>query len=131
MATYRIEFSKDRRVAYVSHLEVIKVFSQALRRAGLPVAHTEGFNPRPRINFSSAVATGMTTLGECAEFELTRHQDPVKIERDLMALFPREEWTNLSHLLIAHGRAVCKARFSVPPDHPVCNKYGEKCTCNA
>ncbi len=63
-------------------------------------------------------------------FGLTKHQDPVKIERDLMALFPRQEWTNLSHLLIAHGRAVCKARFSAPPGHPVCEKYGIHCTCN-
>lgn len=41
---------------------------------------------------------------------LTRHTDPVKIERDLAALFPREQWTMLSHLLIHHGRAVCEAR---------------------
>lgn len=81
------------------------------------------------INDGVVVDTHVKRLAN--RFGLTGHQDPVKIERDLMALFPREEWTNLSHLLIAHGRAVCKARFSVPPDHPVCNKYGEKCTCNA
>lgn len=71
-----------------------------------------------------------THVGRLANrFGLTRHKDPVKIERDLMALFPREEWTNLSHLLIAHGRAACKARFANPPDHPVCKKYGKHCTC--
>ncbi|MDG5767028.1 endonuclease III [Balneolales bacterium ANBcel1] len=63
-------------------------------------------------------------------FGLSRHADPVKVEKDLMALFTREEWTNLSHLLIAHGRAACKARFSKPPDHPVCIKYGRKCECS-
>ena len=41
---------------------------------------------------------------------LTRETDPVKVERDLMAEFPREQWTLLSHLLISHGRAVCIAR---------------------
>lgn len=41
---------------------------------------------------------------------LTRETDPVAIERDLMALFPREQWTMLSHLLIWHGRRVCEAR---------------------
>lgn len=81
------------------------------------------------INDGVVVDTHVKRLAN--RFGLTRHQDPVKIERDLMALFPREEWTNLSHLLIAHGRAVCKARFSVPPDHPVCKKFGKKCTCNA
>lgn len=41
---------------------------------------------------------------------LTREADPVKVERDLMEEFPRDEWTLLSHLLISHGRAVCIAR---------------------
>jgi endonuclease-3 len=41
---------------------------------------------------------------------LTRHDDPVRVERDLMALFPHEDWTLLSHLLITHGRVTCIAR---------------------
>jgi endonuclease-3 len=41
---------------------------------------------------------------------LTKHTDPVKIERDLMEVTPQKEWGNFSHLLIYHGRAVCQAR---------------------
>jgi endonuclease-3 len=41
---------------------------------------------------------------------LTDHDDPEKIERDLMALLPREQWTGFSHRLILHGRRVCHAR---------------------
>ncbi|HEX9127958.1 MAG TPA: endonuclease III [Gemmatimonadaceae bacterium] len=41
---------------------------------------------------------------------LTRETDPIKIEQDLMPLFPREDWALLSHLLIFHGRRVCEAR---------------------
>lgn len=41
---------------------------------------------------------------------LTKHEDPVKIEADLVALAPRKDWGDLSHLLIYHGRAVCQAR---------------------
>jgi len=40
---------------------------------------------------------------------LTENSDPVKVEFDLMALFPRERWTLLSHQMIAHGRRLCKA----------------------
>ncbi|MFA7237735.1 MAG: endonuclease III [Phycisphaeraceae bacterium] len=40
----------------------------------------------------------------------TKHADPVKVERDLMTLIPRKNWTMLSHLLIYHGRQVCMAR---------------------
>lgn len=41
---------------------------------------------------------------------LTREEDPVKVEADLMRLFPREQWRDLTPLLIMHGRAVCDAR---------------------
>jgi len=63
-------------------------------------------------------------------FGLTKEKKNTnKIEKDLMALFPRETWTNLSHLFIHHGRNACKARISEPPDHPICIKYGKKCEC--
>jgi len=42
--------------------------------------------------------------------KLTKHDDPVKIERDLMDLLPRDKWTWWSHTLIQHGRQVCIAR---------------------
>lgn len=41
---------------------------------------------------------------------LTREKDSVKIERDLMALLPRRDWVDFSHLLIHHGRQICQAR---------------------
>ena len=63
-------------------------------------------------------------------FGLTREKNNTdKIERDLMALFPKENWTDLSHLLIHHGRNACKARISKAPDHALCIHYGKKCTC--
>jgi endonuclease-3 len=42
---------------------------------------------------------------------LTRHEDPVKIERDLIRLVPREDWGRFPHLLIWHGRRICIARM--------------------
>lgn len=41
---------------------------------------------------------------------LTAHSDPVKIERDLMEIIPYRDWIKLTHLMIDHGRAICKAR---------------------
>lgn len=41
---------------------------------------------------------------------LTKQTDPVKIEHDLMKLFPSDRWTMLAHLLIEHGRTICEAR---------------------
>ncbi len=48
---------------------------------------------------------------------LTRQEDPVKIERDLVRLVPREDWGRFPHLLIWHGRRVCTAKN---PDHENC-----------
>ena len=48
---------------------------------------------------------------------LTKNTDPVKIEKDLMAITPKKEWGNISHLLIFHGRKICQAR---KPDHQEC-----------
>ena len=63
-------------------------------------------------------------------YGLTEHEKNTdKIERDLMALFPRESWTDLSHLMIHHGRNACKARISEPPEHPLCEQYGIHCEC--
>jgi endonuclease-3 len=60
------------------------------------------------INEGVTVDTHVTRLSGL--LGLTRHTDPVKIEKDLMMLVPQEEWTIVSHLLILHGRAVCIAR---------------------
>lgn len=56
-----------------------------------------------------------------ARLAFSRQRDPVKIERDLMAVVPRKDWTVFSHLLIFHGRAVCTARKPRCPDCPVNN----------
>ncbi len=40
----------------------------------------------------------------------TKHDDAVKVEQDLMRIIPREDWFDLSHLLIFHGRTICNAR---------------------
>ena len=58
-----------------------------------------------------------------ARLGLSRHADPGKVERDLMALFPRERWCDLSHLLIFHGRAVCRARGNRCADDAICREH--------
>ncbi len=49
----------------------------------------------------------------------TRETTPEKIEKDLMALFPREEWDAISHVLIFHGRRICSARSPACPSCPI------------
>lgn len=51
-------------------------------------------------------------------------QTTTMIERRLMALFPRDRWCDLSHLLIFHGRRVCKARGGTCASDPICRRFG-------
>ena len=54
-----------------------------------------------------------------ARLGLTAETDPVKVERDLMAIIPRDSWIEIAHLLIWHGRRVCTARKPACPDCPL------------
>ena len=56
-------------------------------------------------------------------FGWTKSADPVQIEKDLCRLFPPEEWTQMGHVLIAHGRACCKAPT------PICSKCQVQMLC--
>ncbi len=60
------------------------------------------------VNEGVVVDTHVARLSK--RFDLSRDGDPIKIEQTLMALFPRDQWTMLSHLLIWHGRRICFAR---------------------
>jgi len=75
------------------------------------------------INEGMVVDTHIGRLSVRLGFTQHDSKNAVKIERDLMALFPRETWTLLAHLLIAHGRAVCKAQ------RPACANCSVKRSC--
>jgi len=70
------------------------------------------------INEGIAVDTHVKRLS--FRLGLTKNEDPVKIETDLIGLTPKEEWSNLSHLLIFHGRKICQAK---KPLHRECVLY--------
>ncbi len=72
-------------------------------------------------NEGIAVDTHVRRLSQ--RLGLSKHKDPVKIEKDLMELVPRKNWVVFSHLLIFHGRAVCTAR------KPDCNGCGVSKLC--
>lgn len=70
------------------------------------------------INEGIAVDTHVKRLAN--RLGLTKDEDPVKIENDLMTITPKKEWGNLSHFLIFHGRKICQAR---KPNHQECVLY--------
>jgi len=70
------------------------------------------------INEGIAVDTHVKRLAN--RLGLTRNEDPVKIEQDLIKIIPRDQWGNITHLFIFHGRKICQAR---KPNHRECILY--------
>lgn len=72
MFKYRAELTKGEEIRYISHLDYAGLMEKAIRRAKLPAAYSEGFNPHMKIAFASALAVGVTSDAEYMDFELTK-----------------------------------------------------------
>lgn len=70
MGKVRAEISKDEEIRYISHLDYARSIERAIRRANLPVAYSEGFNPHMKIAFASALAVGVTSEAEYLDIEM-------------------------------------------------------------
>ncbi len=72
----RVRFEKRGKVRFLSHRDVARVWERALRRAGIRVAYSEGFSPRPRLSFGLALSTGYESLGEYLDIDLADDLEP-------------------------------------------------------
>lgn len=66
----RARFTKMGDVRWISHLDLMRLFERALRRAAVPVAFSQGFNPRPAVEFGAPLALGITSLTEMVDVYL-------------------------------------------------------------
>ncbi len=69
---YIYTFCKSPRVQYVSHLDTLRVFERALRRAKIPVSYSHGFHPHPLITFAQPLGVGISSEGELVEIVFDR-----------------------------------------------------------
>lgn len=84
----RARMAKESEAKYVSHLDFQRALERALRRAELPIAFSQGFNPHPRFSFASAAAVGITSETEFVDFELSEPVDPVEFAARLNVGLP-------------------------------------------
>lgn len=66
----RALFEKTGNAAYISHLDLMRLFQRAFKRAGLPLTHTQGFNPRPSVSIALPMSLGVESLCELLDFDL-------------------------------------------------------------
>lgn len=72
----RIRLTKQHTARFFSHLDIQRTLERTLRRAALPLAYSQGFNPHPRMSFASALATGVSSEGEFIDVELSEPVAP-------------------------------------------------------
>ena len=70
MADHRLLFSKTGRARYISHLDLMRTFQRAFFRAGIPIKHTEGFNPHAFVSIALPLSVGFSSECEILEFGL-------------------------------------------------------------
>lgn len=81
MINMRLKFIKGPEIKYISHLDLMRTFQRALRRAHIPMHYSEGFNPHPSMSFASALGIGVTSIGEYLDIAIEEEMP----EKDLMA----------------------------------------------
>lgn len=87
MNNIRVRFTRGEEVKFISHLDLMKAFERAIRRSGLPIAYSQGFNPHPQMVFGLPLSVGVTSDGEYADFELVQEMKPEQfMERLNMSL---------------------------------------------
>ena len=72
----RLLFEKTGNAVWISHLDLMRVFQRAFKRAGLPLTHTQGFNPRPSVSIALPLSVGIESHCELLDFDLYGEKIP-------------------------------------------------------
>jgi radical SAM-linked protein len=75
----RLTFAKGEPLKYISHLDLARTWERAFRRAGLPVAYSQGFSPHPRFQIAAALPVGVTGRAEQLDVWLTECLTPEEV----------------------------------------------------
>jgi radical SAM-linked protein len=84
----RIVYTRDATLKYIGHLDTARTWQRILRRADLPLAYSEGFNPQPKITFAAALPLGCTSEHEVMDVVLDRACDLIEAAQNLKRALP-------------------------------------------
>ena len=88
MYKYAVGFSKTGTICYTSHLDIMRLFNRVIKRAGIKLAYSHGFNPHSKMVFAQPLSLGYTGLNEYIEIETTEDHEPGYIAEKLSELMP-------------------------------------------
>jgi len=93
----RCIFSKKGLMKYISHLDLMRLFMRAVRRADLPIKMTEGFSPHPKISLKRALKLGVESDNEEAAFVLRKPLSPQEFKQRLQKQLPEGIYIREAH----------------------------------
>jgi radical SAM-linked protein len=82
----RLRFTKTGKVRWTSHRDIARVWERTMRRAGLPVAYSQGFSPHPKLHFGLALSTGHESVAEFLDIDLDDASPALPGPEDLVGL---------------------------------------------
>jgi radical SAM family uncharacterized protein/radical SAM-linked protein len=85
---YRITFSKTSHAKYLSHLELVRVFIRAFKRAGLNMVYSKGYHPMPKVSFVSALPVGTESLHETVDVQVYETMGPMPVKENISRQLP-------------------------------------------
>jgi len=88
VARIRLRFSKTGAMRLLSHLELLHLFTRAVRRAGVPIRYSLGFHPHPKFSFATALSVGVESWAEYFDMEITAGLDSQSLQASLNAALP-------------------------------------------
>lgn len=88
MSKFIIKYARDERVKYISHLDFIRTFHRAVRRAGLNMEFSEGFNPHPKMTVAMPLSVGVTSDAEYMKISFLDGYTETDIMEKLNKSFP-------------------------------------------
>jgi len=99
----RVCYSISGRLRFISHLDFIRTFERAVRRAGLPVALSQGYSPAPRIAYGWPLPVGTAGLAEYVDVELRRRVSPEEAAESLNQALPEDIRVRDARYVSPHG----------------------------
>ncbi len=120
---YRTQFEKTKAMRYTGHLDLFRTLERTMRRANMPLAYSQGFNPRPKMTLASALPLGYTSESEMLDFWLKEDRPLDEIAKALHIasppgiIFKRFETTPLRGKKLQHllSSASFIATLNTPP----------------
>ncbi len=120
---YRFKFEKFGTIKFIGHLDVVIVFQRALKRADIPIAYSNGFNPHQLISFALPLSLGYTSIGEYGDFQLQTEENPEELKERINNALPEglviTELIKLKEGVKNTMASVCAASYDIYFDETI------------